>query len=189
LDADGTALTLRGRDGLASLRLAGLVAYDAAGRALPARFALSGDELLLQVDDSGAQYPLVVDPFVQQQELTASDGAAGDHFGVSVTLSGDGNTTLVGAFEKNSYHGAAYVFTNSGGSWSQQQELTASDGAAYDDFGLSVALSTDGNTALVGAGQKTVGSNRYQGVAVCVHARGWKLEPAAGADRLGWGGR
>ena len=155
LDADGTALTLKGRNGQAALRLAGLVAYDAAGRGLPGRFALRGEELLLQVDDAGAQYPLVVDPFVQQQELTASDGATGDYFGYSVALSGNGNTALVGTDGKtvgsHSYQGVAYVFTRSGGSWSQQQELTASDGAANDWFGTSVALSSDGNTALVGA--------------------------------------
>ena len=75
LDAAGTALTLKGKNGQATARISGLVAYDAAGRALPGRFALHGDELLLQVDDAGAQYPLVVDPFVQQAELTASDGA------------------------------------------------------------------------------------------------------------------
>jgi len=38
----------------------------------------------------------VVDPFVQQAELTASDGAAGDQFGFSIALSGDGNTAVVG---------------------------------------------------------------------------------------------
>ena len=39
----------------------------------------------------------------------------------------------------------------SGGTWGQQQKLTASDGAAYDQFGISVSLSADGNTALIGA--------------------------------------
>ncbi len=105
----------------------------------------------------------------QKQELTASDGAADNYFGVSVALSSDGNTALVGASFKtvgsNSYQGAAYVFTNSGGSWSQQQELTASNGAASDYFGNSVALSSDGTTALVGANNKTVGSNASQGAA------------------------
>jgi uncharacterized repeat protein (TIGR01451 family) len=87
----------------------------------------------------------------QQPELTASDGAASDLFGNSVALSGDGNTALVGAPLHDSFQGAAYVFTRSGTTWSQQQELTASNGAADDQFGHSVALSGDGNTALVGA--------------------------------------
>src|SRR5207248_1409745 len=95
----------------------------------------------------------------QQQELTASDGAANDQFGYSVALSGDGNTALVGAVYKNAYQGAAYAFTRSGATWSQQQELTASDGAANDRFGYSAALSGDGNTALLGA----YGKNAAQG--------------------------
>ena len=169
LDAAGTALTLKGKNGQATARISGLVAYDAAGRALPGRFALHGDELLLQVDDAGAQYPLVVDPFVQQAELTASDGAAGDQFGFSIALSGDGNTAVVGAFghtvNGNVYPGAAYVFTNSGGNWSQQAELSASDGAAGDWFGDSVALSGDGNTAVLGASGHAVNGNQIQGAA------------------------
>ncbi|MFZ0822537.1 MAG: Ig-like domain repeat protein [Terriglobales bacterium] len=169
LDAAGTALTLKGKNGQATARISGLVAYDAAGRALPGRFALHGDELLLQVDDAGAQYPLVVDPFVQQAELTASDGAAGDQFGFSIALSGDGNTAVVGAFghtvNGNVYQGAAYVFTNSGGNWSQQAELSASDGAAGDWFGDSVALSGDGNTAVLGASGHAVNGNQIQGAA------------------------
>ena len=174
LDAAGTALTLKGKNGQATARISGLVAYDAAGRALPGRFALHGDELLLQVDDAGAQYPLVVDPFVQQAELTASDGAAGDQFGFSIALSGDGKTAVVGAYGHavnrnkklgNVYQGAAYVFTNSGGNWSQQAELSASDGAAGDWFGDSVALSGDGNTAVLGASGHAVNGNQIQGAA------------------------
>lgn len=93
----------------------------------------------------------------QQQELTASDGAALDYFGYSVALSG--GTVLIGAFNKNGSQGAAYVFAFSGGTWSQQQELTASDGAAGDSFGFSVAMS--GNTAVIGAPSR----NRSQGAA------------------------
>ncbi|HKR99833.1 MAG TPA: FG-GAP repeat protein, partial [Candidatus Dormibacteraeota bacterium] len=66
----------------------------------------------------------------QQQELSASDGANSDLFGWSVSVSSDGNTALVGAYSKNSSTGAAYVFSRSGSSWIQQQELTASDGAS-----------------------------------------------------------
>jgi FG-GAP repeat len=104
----------------------------------------------------------------QQQELTASDGAADDYFGYSVALSG--TTALIGAtsfmFDFESRQGAAYVFTFSGSTWGHQQKLTASDGAAGDDFGAAVALS--GTTALVGAPYKTIGSNTDQGaVYVC----------------------
>ncbi len=103
--------------------------------------------------------------WVQQQELTASNGAAVDEFGTSVALSG--TTGLVGAMENsigsNQYQGAAYVFTFNGSKWVQQQELTASDGAANDNFGISVAQS--GTTALVGAPYHAIGSNDTQGAA------------------------
>jgi len=86
----------------------------------------------------------------QQAVLTASDGAVGDSFGYSVGV--DSGTILVGAFA-NDGKGAAYTFTGSGASWSPQAKLVASDGAAGDDFGFTVALS--GTTAVVGAYEKT----------------------------------
>ncbi|MCP4358663.1 MAG: hypothetical protein GY796_11650, partial [Chloroflexi bacterium] len=85
-----------------------------------------------------------------QRYLTASDGVAYDLFGHSVAV--DGNTAVVGAYrddDNGSESGSAYVFTRSGTTWSQQQKLTASDGAADDEFGRSVAV--DGNTAVISA--------------------------------------
>jgi hypothetical protein len=82
-----------------------------------------------------------------QQTLTASDGAANDRFGSSMALSGV--TAVIGAPGKNSNSGAAYIFLGYGSTWSQQAELTASDAAASDQFGSSVAVS--GSTAVVGA--------------------------------------
>jgi len=92
--------------------------------------------------------------WVQQQKLTASDAASGDYFGVSVALSSNGNTALVGAMGKTSFRGAAYVFVRSGSVWTQQAKLTASDAAANDSLGSAVSLSSDGNTALLGANGK-----------------------------------
>jgi hypothetical protein len=89
----------------------------------------------------------------QQAALTASDGAADDGFGNAVAVSG--STVLVGAPFHGSIAeglkgtGAAYVFASSGGSWTQQAELTASDGADGDGLGTSVAISNQ--TALAGA--------------------------------------
>ena len=80
-------------------------------------------------------------------ELTASDGAAGDRFGVSVAV--DGDTAVVGASQDDSNKGAAYVLTRRSGRWSQVAKLTASDGVAGDYFGISVAV--DGDTVVVGA--------------------------------------
>jgi hypothetical protein len=88
---------------------------------------------------------------VQQAQLTALDGSSNDWFGYSVAVSGD--TALVGAplhsVSANAAQGAAYVFVRSGTTWSQQAQLTATDGAANDNFGTAVAI--DGDTALVGS--------------------------------------
>ncbi len=162
------ALELRGKDGKAVLRYTGLTARDAAGRELRSWLELRGERLLLRVEDSGARYPVVVDPWVQQWEMTASDGAASELFGYSVAVSG--STTVVGAprhpTSGSGIHagpGAAYVFVQNGTTWSQQAELAASDGAADDWFGASVAIS--GSTAVAGAPYHTVGSNVDQGAA------------------------
>ena len=72
-----------------------------------------------------------------------------DCFGSAAALSADGNTALVGSFCEGTV-GAAWVFTQSGGGWIQDTKLVGS-GAIGDAFeGLAVALSSDGNTALVG---------------------------------------
>jgi len=102
--------------------------------------------------DAGAAYVFFYseNTWTQQQKLKASDGTIGDTFGVSVSLLGD--TALIGAFTADVGDidtGAAYVFTRSGTTWSQQQKLIASDDIAYDYFGYSVALSED--TAIIGA--------------------------------------
>jgi hypothetical protein len=83
-------------------------------------------------------------------KLASADLAAGDRLGHSVAVSGD--TAVVGAFEDDapaSNQGSAYVFEWNGTSWVQQAKLVASDGAAGDRFGRSVAIS--GNTIVVGA--------------------------------------
>lgn len=101
----------------------------------------------------------------QQQQLTASNGATNDQFGYSVALSND--TALIGApmdeVMSNSERGSAYVFVRSGSAWSQQQQLTASNGASGDQFGYSVGVSND--MAVVGAPTDDVGANTDQGSA------------------------
>ncbi|HEX5313503.1 MAG TPA: hypothetical protein VFX38_01155, partial [Gammaproteobacteria bacterium] len=87
----------------------------------------------------------------QTQKLVVSDGDTGDEFGWSVAL--DGRTALIGApyalNDDGSFPGAAYVFTEFGGTWTQTQRLVPDNGVDYDSFGYSVALS--GTTALIGA--------------------------------------
>jgi hypothetical protein len=128
-----------------------LVVSDAAGRALPSRIESSRGRLWILVDDRGASYPLRIDPMIQQgSKLTAS--ASQGSFGLSVALSADGNTALIGDPGDSQYvGGAAWVFTRSGSNWTRQgPALTASDETGAGAFGSSVALSSDGNTALIG---------------------------------------
>jgi hypothetical protein len=106
---------------------------------------------LARRNDSGELRPDAVDAWLQQGKLAASDGTGGDYFGRSVSLTTDGNMALVGANGANSSTGAAYVFTRSGDNWTQQAQLSASDGKTYESFGESVALSNDGSTAIAGS--------------------------------------
>ena len=157
----GDGLMLSRPDGSAALAYTGLVAYDATEKTLPASLEVrtggGREDLFIRVNDAGAQGPIIIDPFVQEAKLTASDGTADDGFGVSVAISG--NTVVVGApwtpFNPDTWEpgpGAAYVFAEPGSGWAtmtQTAELTASDGAAGDGFGVSVSIS--GNTVVVGA--------------------------------------
>jgi hypothetical protein len=102
--------------------------------------------------DAGSAYVFRYDgaSWGQEQKLTALDGAMGDRFGGSVAVSG--NVAVVGALrddDNGANSGSAYVFRYDGASWSQEQKLTASDGASADFFGNSVAVS--GNLAVAGA--------------------------------------
>lgn len=100
------------------------------------------------------------------KELTASDGAADDHFGLSVALSDD--TAVVGAPDVNrgadAEVGAAYIFLRNNGNWGQRAILTDATGVANDRFGFSVAIRVD--TVLVGAPRVMAGGNANQGIAL-----------------------
>jgi hypothetical protein len=89
---------------------------------------------------------------LQGPKLVGS-GQSGDgqFFGASVALSADGNTALIGGSQDNFSNGAAWVFTRSGSTWTQQgAKLTGTGVSGVAFFGASVALSADGNTALIG---------------------------------------
>jgi hypothetical protein len=138
-------------EGEAVLRYGGLYAYDAKGQSLLSAMAVAGDEIWLEVDDRGADYPLTIDPtFKQQAKLTVSDDSpANDQFGGTVAISGD-TAIVVAPFGDPTFAnaGTAYVFVRTGTTWSQQAELFASDGASFEGFGSSVAIS--GETVLIG---------------------------------------
>ncbi len=130
----------------------------------------------------------------------AINGSNGAQQGISVSLSADGNTAIVGGYGDNSNAGAAWVYVRSNGVWTQQGNKLVGTGAIGDsDQGYSVSISADGNTAIVGGcvdnskagaawiytrsagiwtqqGNKLVGTgaigNAYQGWSVAISADG-----------------
>ncbi len=130
-----------------------------AGDAFGQSIALTKNHLIIGAprndtlsSDAGAAYiyKRENDSWRYQTKITASDGVAGDLFGISVAI--DGNTILVGADlhdEKAENAGAVYVYILKENKWKQEAKLMASDGGKTDIFGVRVALSK--NTALVSA--------------------------------------
>lgn len=130
-------------------------------------------------DNCGVAFIYIYDDFEwkQQARLYASDRAADDRFGISVSISDDGNTALVGAdrADANGHtdQGAAYVFTRSGTTWSQQAKITIAAGVDSARLGWSVALSGDGGVALLGAYKANVNGFVDQGAGyIYVHSGG-----------------
>jgi hypothetical protein len=134
---------------------------------------INGDQTDNSARDSGAVYVFTRasenDPWAQQAYVKASNAEEGDQFGFNVGLSDDGNTLIVTAPEEdssatgidgdesdNSYSnaGAAYVFTRSNGTWTQQAYVKASNTGELEDgdtFGFRIALSSDGDTVAISA--------------------------------------
>jgi hypothetical protein len=134
LAENGQDLRFLDAEGAPVLRYHGLYAHDATGRQLPARLALDGTALAIEVEADGAAYPVTIDPFISgPTDLPQPDGVADDRYGWSVAVSG--NTAVVGA----GYHdepgipnaGAAYVFVREANAttgtteWTLKQKLTA----------------------------------------------------------------
>lgn len=136
LSADGdTALVGAGLSGFYGL------SYAIGGNAPPTIFSRSGET------------------WTQEATLSASDTSGSfDNFGHAVALSADGETALIGDPAENEDTGSAYVFTGSGSTWTQRAELTGSDVKKGWEFGTSVALSADAQTALIGAPSPSGGS-------------------------------
>jgi hypothetical protein len=99
---------------------------------------------------------------LQEAKLLASDRNSTAYFGATSALSADGNTAIVGAYAADDLtstmpttdSGAAYIFTRVGGTWIEEAKLEAADKLEGDQFGGSVAISSDGNTVLIGATAK-----------------------------------
>jgi hypothetical protein len=92
------------------------------------------------------------DVWTQQGPKLVGSGGVGDSAqGMSVAISSDGNTAIVGGAFDNTLIGAAWVWTRSGGVWTQQgAKLVGSGGVGLSQQGWSVSISGDGNTAIVG---------------------------------------
>lgn len=160
--ANGRSVSFTTEAGVSALNYSGLTVFDVNGDKLTASFTRLNDQLILHIDERGAQYPLTIDPIAQQAYLKASNTGAGDNFGHAVTI--DGNTAIIGAPSEASnatgvngdqgnndfaLAGAAYVFVSTLTGWEQQAYLKASNTGAGDRFGISVSLS--GDTAVIGA--------------------------------------
>ncbi|WP_405575899.1 LamG-like jellyroll fold domain-containing protein [Winogradskyella sp. Asnod2-B02-A] len=137
-----------------------LIAFDTAGGdQFGSSVSIAGDYAIVGAfgnDDagssSGSAYIFVRSgsSWTEQVKLTASDAAAIDIFGNSVSIAGD--YAIVGAFgndDAGNSSGSAYIFVRSGNSWAEEEKLTASDAAASDQFGYSVAI--HGDYVIVGA--------------------------------------
>jgi|GEM_PF-1608876 len=148
------------REGDQWIQRAKLTAYDGASfDYFGGSVSISGDWAIVGADgdddkglSSGSAYLFKRegDHWIGMGKLTASDGAAYESFGSSVSISAD--YAIVGACldnEKGSYSGSAYIFKREGDQWIESVKLTAYDGSAFDRFGYSVSVS--GDYALVGA--------------------------------------
>ena len=112
---------------------------------------------------------------------TGAVGAAQQ--GQSVSLSADGDTAIVGGYADNGFEGAAWVYTRSGGVWTQQgSKLVGTGAVGTARQGYSVTLSADGNTAIVGG----IGDNTNTG-AVWVYTRSGGVWTQQGSKLVGTG--
>jgi len=149
---------------------------------------------LLPSTGSPSTAPTAVPQF--ETKLTANDGVALDHFGRSVAIADDDDTIVVGSWQDDTDNGiesgSAYVYTRSSSStgttttalWTLQAKLTANDGEAFDQFGVSLAIDSD--TVVVGAnGDDDSGSNSGSAFVFTRTGTTWteqaKLMPSDGA--------
>lgn len=144
-----------------------LVVLDARGRTLPSSMRVMGDRIQLAFTDVGARYPVVVDPMLYGEEHAFEVEGRPDHaeFGRALAMSSDGSILAIGA--PNSSNplsgdstdpGAVHVFERSGSTWSFRQTLVAHDGAIGEEFGASIAVSSDGGRIVVGAPHESDGT-------------------------------
>lgn len=138
------------------LRYADLVAWDAAGRQLPANLALVEGCLRLEVDDRGASYPIVIDPLFSSPAWTAEPNSGSAQYGFSLAAAGDVNgdgfsDAIVGApgYDNGAGEslGRAFVYQGSAGGLGAAAAWSARPGVlnGLGKFGQAVACAGDVN--------------------------------------------
>jgi hypothetical protein len=103
--------------------------------------------------NTGAAYVFIRSgtTWTQEAKITASDAATSDQFGAAVTIDSTGMRTVVGANNKSSGAGAAYIFVRSGTTWTQEAKVTASDASSTAYFGSSISMDSAGSKVMVGS--------------------------------------
>jgi hypothetical protein len=125
---------------------------------------INGDIAVVGSNSGFYVYSRSGDDWTSEGLLIPSDGlSALSSYAVAVR----GDTIVIGGswanIGQNIHQGAAYIFRREGNTWTEQQRLTAPDGAADDQFGGSVAI--NGDTIVVGAHGDDIGANAEQGSA------------------------
>ena len=154
----------------------GTSAVGQAGQGISVALSADGNtafvEGLMTTHATGRRGSLFATPVsrTQQGSKLVGAGAVGNATqGAAVALSADGNTVIVGGSYDNLKAGAAWVFTRSGGDWTQQSKLVGTGAVGNAAQGSSVALSADGNTAIVGGPFERL--IRRGGVGLCPQRR------------------
>ena len=122
-----------------------------------------GSVYIFNLDDSTGNW-------TQQAKITAEDGEPGDRFGNSISINGDGDSLLVGAYHDDERRGSAYLFRQNkkdGPSWTQTMKLRAGDVNAVEEFANQVVL--DGNRAFIGENKDGDNSDGYEAGAAHVY--------------------
>ena len=203
VDADGLGVSYRTQQEEPVFAYRGLVAFDSTGRFLPVTMAAVDSQLQLQVDTTGAVYPVTVDPlFSTEIELEPGHDQTNSYFGWAVAI--DGDWMAIGApYEDEAPYtssGGVYIFERVGLEWVFRQRVNAGSDSVREDsayFGRSLALS--GSTLIVGAPYDDNGSvvnagyvyvfeyGLYcdHGVSLCWSNR-FSLSPSGDDDLFGW---
>lgn len=165
----GGAVTLTGHG--TSMSYGGLVATDARGHTLRSWMTLAGGRILIHVSDAGAEYPVRIDPFLQQGEL---NGSSANYFGSAVAVSG--NMLFVGAPNEmvtgHTDAGAVHVFAMGANGWADAtQTAVITDTPVSTDGWFGAAVAASGNTLAVG--EPYAGSGKGAVVVYTEPADGW----------------